>query len=821
MTQAPDGKRARDRPAVQPVPLAGDRTSTDCVVRVDAAGQDRAQQAVLGAGAQHNYFGGVPSEAEVRVSLAPPAGLRDDRFPLRGRSGLLRAILETGDGASVRVLHGMGGCGKTSLALEAAHFASRRGAEVWWVSAAEEFRFLAAMRALGRRLGVPDDELRHGEAADLLWRRLTGWNREWLLVIDNADDPQILAGPDGRTADGTGWLRPLASRTGLVLVTSRDGNTGSWGSWCRLYFIGVLATGEAAQVLADRAGVHHERLGSDMGAEALAERLGRLPLALRIAGSFLAELAETPRAFAGPAPMCSYLQYRTTLDRGDLHAAFPSQAPGDLTSDQARGIINRTWELTLDQLESRQFPEARRLLRLLACLAGAPVPYELLLHPPTLAGSPIFSGITGPRLWQVLQALAGFGLIELAGSQDIAVPGVIRMHPLVRDTSRAGHDEPEQYLMLAASLMSTAAFSDVTGSPDEPPAWPQWQVLAPHALHIFETIAAADSYPDESLIAAARAADWAAAYQATQGMISLAELTHRTVLRIRLRLLGADHPDTISTRHYLARRLSERADYDNAEAEYRVVLEAMRRTLGPEHLDTLNVQHNIAALTSFRGKYAQAEAEYRDILAIKLKVLAPDHESALITQHEIARMRSEQGHYAEAEAEFRSVLETRIRTIGPDHYNTLITRSQLARTMAAQGQHGAAEKEFRDILAIQLRLLGPEHLRTLWTRQQIALMLAAQGDDAGAEHELRDVLARRQPRIPDHPDTLSARHELARMLAAKGSTSEARAEFQDVLAVKIRILGPRHPSTMLTAREIESLAGSHNTFSQQQPEETG
>jgi len=100
-------------------------------------------------------------------------------------------------------------------------------------------------------------------------------------------------------------------------------------------------------------------------------------------------------------------------------------------------------------------------------------------------------------------------------------------------------------------------------------------------------------------------------------------------------------------------------------------------------------------------------------------------------------------------------------------------------------------------------------------------MLAAQGDDAGAEHELRDVLARRQPRIPDHPDTLSARHELARMLAAKGSTSEARAEFQDVLAVKIRILGPRHPSTMLTAREIESLAGSHNTFSQQQPEETG
>src|SRR5262249_40331528 len=155
----------------------------------------------------------------------------------------------------------MGGCGKTSLALEAAHLASRRGAEVWWVSAAEKLRFLAGMRALGRRLGMTDDDLRHGEAADLLWRRLSGWGQEWLLVIDNADDLQVLAEPGFRITDGTGWLRPVASRVGLVLVTSRDGHTGSWGPWCSLHSVGMLALREAAQVLADRTGVHHERLG--------------------------------------------------------------------------------------------------------------------------------------------------------------------------------------------------------------------------------------------------------------------------------------------------------------------------------------------------------------------------------------------------------------------------------------------------------------------------------------------------------------------------------------------------------------------------------
>jgi hypothetical protein len=85
-------------------------------------------------------------------------------------------------------------------------------------------------------------------------------------------------------------------------------------------------------------------------------------------------------------------------------------------------------------------------------------------------------------------------------------------------------------------------------------------------------------------------------------------------------------------------------------------------------------------------------------------------------------------------------------------------------------------------------------------------MMAAQRDYAGAENELRDVLTRRQPRIPDHPDTLAARHELARLLASKGNASEALAEFKEVLTAKVRILGPDHLSTALTAHEIELLA---------------
>jgi NB-ARC domain len=295
--------------------------------------------------------------AEPEISIAAPIGQLDARFPLRGRDTLRAALTDPTSGSRVRVVHGMGGCGKTRLALEVASQLQERDVEVWWVSAADESRLTAGMRAVARRVGVTHAELRHGDAADLLWHRLAGRQQEWLLVIDNADDPQVLAGPSELFVDGTGWLRPLRTPAGMVLVTSRDGRPSSWGSWCRLHQVEVLASGDAAQILADHA--DGQELGNTAEAEALAQRLGRLPLALKIAGSFLAKSVAIPAAFAAPGAARTYSQYLAALECGQLETAFPSPSAGELTPEQARRVIGRTWELTLDLLAARQMPEAR------------------------------------------------------------------------------------------------------------------------------------------------------------------------------------------------------------------------------------------------------------------------------------------------------------------------------------------------------------------------------------------------------------------------------------------------------------------------------
>ena len=209
---------------------------------------------------------------------------------------------------------------------------------------------------------------------------------------------------------GGGCGRSLGS-PGWSLVTSRDGSPASWGSWSRRHRLQMLPADPAAAVLADHAG-HHPGLGSEEDARLLAERLGGLPLALKIAGSYLAEAAAIPAAFTGTGVIRSYRQYRDAIQAGDLGTVFPAPG-GQLTAEQARGLIGRTWDLTLDLLDARPLPEARRVLRLLASFADAPVPYELLLHPDTLAASAPLRDITGSRLWHALKALDDFGLIDL------------------------------------------------------------------------------------------------------------------------------------------------------------------------------------------------------------------------------------------------------------------------------------------------------------------------------------------------------------------------------------------------------------------------
>ena len=166
---------------------------------------------------------------------------------------------------------------------------------------------------------------------------------------------------------------------------------------------------------------------------------------------------------------------------------------------------------------------------------------------------------------------------------------VARLHPLVRATTRAGIDSDDRitFLSTAARLLRQAAAAGETGLPEDPPMWPIWQLLTPHAALLLDDISAKPQCPDGTTEAAAYAAYLVARYQASQGHHARAESQYRDVLAASLRVLGPDHPYTLAARHAIATEIAARGDHASAEAEYRDLLTTKLRVLGPDHPDTL------------------------------------------------------------------------------------------------------------------------------------------------------------------------------------------------------------------------------------------
>ena len=261
------------------------------------------------------------------------------------------------------VLAGPGGTGKTTMATDLAEHARALGQDVWWISAADPVTLLRGLAAVARQLGKADDvdaiASDEAGAGDRFWRLLENASSEWLLIFDEADDPQVLAverSPAG-VQDLTGWVR--SSARGLALVTSRETDPRMWEA-ARLLRVGELPEANAVQMLLELA----PAAGDESEARALARRLGRHPLSLRLAGRFLHSQAARGATFAA---------YERTLDeqanlneRPGRHAAAPL------------ALTARALELSLGGLAQQGIPQTRPVLQLASCYAAAPIPASLL-----------------------------------------------------------------------------------------------------------------------------------------------------------------------------------------------------------------------------------------------------------------------------------------------------------------------------------------------------------------------------------------------------------------------------------------------------------
>ncbi len=155
-----------------------------------------------------------------------------------GRDGLLVAVREallSGDRAVVQALYGMGGVGKTQLAIEYAHRFAGCYDLVWWVNAESRGLIAEQVAALGAELDCTDPRTPVAAARGVVLAELRQRDR-WLLVFDNATGPEDL-------------LSALPSGDGHVLITSRAQD---WAEVAVPVEVDVLARAESVAILRKR-----------------------------------------------------------------------------------------------------------------------------------------------------------------------------------------------------------------------------------------------------------------------------------------------------------------------------------------------------------------------------------------------------------------------------------------------------------------------------------------------------------------------------------------------------------------------------------------
>ncbi|MCJ1251979.1 hypothetical protein MMC30_009217 [Trapelia coarctata] len=662
-------------------------------------------------------------------------------------------------------LVGLGGVGKSQLAIEFAYRTQERSPETWvfWVHASNAARFkqsyrdiASCVKAYGRQnpkmniLQLVHDWLRNERKG------------KWVLILDNVDDISYLfeaqsAFQDGQTNElegknGQPLIRYLPRcPNGSILITTRNK-------------LAALKLVEERDIIvvepmkpADALTLLQKKLGNQDNSNEvskLAALLEFMPLAIVQAAAYISQ----------QRPRYSVQQYLEDFRKSDgKKASLLNYEGGQLRRDwEAKNSIITTWQISFDHI--RQIRQsAADLLSLMSLFDRQGISEALVRNRVEIKTSNQFQHKRRPRAIRYIIRVFDRNsksqeaheensehadefendLLMLRNYSFISVTEdrtTFEMHALVQLAMRKWLEASGQLEKWRQQFVRNLCAEFPTGEYEN---WERCQALFPHA----KSAAAQQPEGQRSLRDWASILYKAAWYAWRMGDGVEAEKMSVQVVRVRRKMLGKKHEDTLEGIAMLGLAYNLRGLWEAAEELEVQVMETSKKKLGADHPDTLTSMANLASTMANlastywnQGRWDAAEELGVQVTETSKKILGADHPFTLTSIGNLASTYRNQGRWDAAEELQVQVTETSKKILGADHPDTLTSMANLASTYRNQGRWDAAEELDVQVMETSKKKLGADHPDTLTCMNNLAFTWKGQGRDADAINLMKDCV---------------------------------------------------------------------------------
>lgn len=721
-----------------------------------------------------------------------------------GRDALLEMLEERLREGTTTVLpeaiHGMGGVGKTQLAIE---YTYRHQAEydiVWWIPSERPGQIGQALVELSQRLGLATSTEANvaGPAVREALREGRPYSR-WLLVFDNADSPEQVRHYFPQGGNGT------------IIVTSRNRRWGQVGGSLEV----DVFTREESKELLRRSGPSL----SEEEADALADALGDLPLALEQAAAWRAETG---------MPATEYLRLFESKRMELLEVAPPPdyQLP-----------VAAAWNVSLDHLETRN-PAALQLLQLCSYFAPDPISRAIFAGLGNGSISPALdAALNDPmKLARAIREVNRYSLARIDHRTNS-----IEMHRLVQLVLNNRMTPEEQSRMRRGAHTLLAAADPKT--PASPESWPRYAELYNHVIaseavesdqpwvrqlvrNIAEYLYYWGDYAVSLDFSEQAWQSWRALFgeedQQTLLMgqwlcfsywaVGRYDDAARLVSHLREVYERTAPADGEDTREDALDALQLEAAVRRAEGRFTagaeldgIAYERARRAFGEDDPTTLNITHNLGVSLRLVGDFQQALELDRRTLGLKRRLFGQDDRRALITQYNMAIDERETGNYVGALPMHESVQNAYQELFGRKNPVTVDALRQLSEAFSKAGDHVRSLELATEAHAELVRRNGETHPRSLAAVLTLSVALRQNGElQAARTRGVEACDGYRRTYDPHHPHVLSADVDLAATLRLLGEPDEARRLDEKALGSLADRLGANHPIALICTINLAS-----------------